>query len=106
VTPEESMDILLTFDELIMGFKKWPEHTATSLSGCDLRTYKSMIKDLPKKDDHKQTPPKYLPRNTHHALYLCPITVISQTHPHIQQVIGYLEYVYQKRILDTSNSTD
>jgi len=59
VTPEESTDIPLTFDELMAGFKKWPERTATSPSGRHLGTYKSMLKDLPEKDDSKQTPPKY-----------------------------------------------
>jgi len=44
--------IPLTFIKLMVGFKKWSECTATSPSGCHLGTYKSMLKDLPKKDNH------------------------------------------------------
>jgi len=31
----------------MQGFKKWLEHTSTSLSGCHLGTYKSLLKDFP-----------------------------------------------------------
>jgi len=35
----------LTFDDLIMGFWKWPEHTSTSPLGLHLGIYKLLAKD-------------------------------------------------------------
>ncbi len=35
----------LEFEALMSGFKKWPEHTTTSPSGCHLGVYKSLLKD-------------------------------------------------------------
>jgi len=35
----------MTFDAMIQGFKKWPEKTATSPSGCHLGIYKTLLKD-------------------------------------------------------------
>jgi len=49
----------LTFEGMLAGFKKWPEKMATSPSGCHLGIYKSMMKDLLEKDNHKQDPPKF-----------------------------------------------
>jgi len=37
----------LRFEELMQGFKKWPERTSTSPSGRHLGTYKSLLKDFP-----------------------------------------------------------
>jgi len=47
----------LEFEELMNGFQKWPEQTATLPSGHHLGIYKLMLKDLPNKDDHKKNPP-------------------------------------------------
>jgi len=35
----------LTFDDMIAGFRKWPERTSTSPSGRHLGIYKSLSKD-------------------------------------------------------------
>jgi len=35
----------MTFDDVIQGFKKWPEKTTTSPSGRHLGIYKTLIKD-------------------------------------------------------------
>jgi len=43
----------LRFEDLMQGFKKWPECTSTSPPGRHLGTYKSLLKDFlpPKKDN-------------------------------------------------------
>jgi len=54
--PNEDISNPLTFEGLMAGFKKWPEKTSTSPSGCHFGIYKSMLKDLPEKDNNKQNP--------------------------------------------------
>jgi len=45
----------LNFDKLTKGFKKWPEKTSTSPSGRHLGVYKSLLKDVHRKDKNKQS---------------------------------------------------
>jgi len=78
--PDETTEIPLTFNELMEGFKKWPEQTATSPSGRHLGTYKSMLKDLPEKDDHKQNPPKYCRIHVMHSIFALLQLVVKHTH--------------------------
>jgi len=40
----------LVSEELMKGFRKWPEHMTTSPSGHHLGMYKSLLKDYPPKD--------------------------------------------------------
>jgi len=54
--PNETPKHELQFDDLMQGFKKWPERTSTSPSGRHLGIYKSLLKDFPpptKKEDPK-----------------------------------------------------
>jgi len=45
----------LDFDKLTEGFKKWPEKTSTSPSGRHLSVYKSLLKDVHRKNDKDDT---------------------------------------------------
>jgi len=78
--PDETTEIPLTFNELMEGFKKWPEQTATSPSGRHLGTYKSMLKDLPEKEDHKQNPPKYRGIHVMHSIFALLQLAVKHTH--------------------------
>jgi len=44
IEPDEKRDMPLTFDELMTGFKKWPERTATSPVGTPLRHVQITVK--------------------------------------------------------------
>jgi len=48
----------ITFEELMKGFKKWPERTTTSPSGRHLGVYKSLLKDHLPKDPPPDLPPQ------------------------------------------------
>jgi len=57
VGPSENTVTPLNTDELIQGFKWWPEHTSTSPSGRHLGIYKSLAKHFPPPKDLKNTTP-------------------------------------------------
>ncbi len=80
IEPDEKTDIPLTFDKLMTGFKKWPERTATSPSGRHLGTYKSLLKDLPEKDDSKKKPPKYRGIHVMHSIFALLQLAVRHTH--------------------------
>jgi len=67
--PKEQSEQPLDFDQLMNGYRKWPERTTTSPSGRHLGIYKSLLKDFPPTNPS----PDYQPR-THgidimHMLY-------------------------------------
>jgi len=78
--PDEETNIALTFEELMVGFKKWPERTATSPSGWHLGIYKSMLKDLPAKDNDKANPPKLRGLQVMHSIFAMLQLAVKHTH--------------------------
>jgi len=64
----------------MVGFKKWPERTATSPSGWHLGIYKSMLKDLQTKDDKKENPPKLCGIQVMHSIFAMLQLVVKHTH--------------------------
>ncbi len=58
MTSSETNAHPLDFEQLMNGYRKWPERTTTSPSGRHLGIYKSMLKDFPPANP----PPDYQPR--------------------------------------------
>jgi len=61
VGPSETTGKPLDTDELIQGFKRWPERTSTSPSGRHLGIYKSLAKHFPPPKDLKNPAPPPVP---------------------------------------------
>jgi len=78
--PNEETHLPLTFKDLMAGFKKWPERTTTSPSGWHLGIYKSMLKDLPTKEDAKQNPPKLHGLQVMHSIFAMLQIAVKHTH--------------------------
>jgi len=62
------------------GFRKWPEKATTSPSGRHMGIYKSMLKDLPKKDDEKQNPHKLHGIQVMHSIFALLQMAVKHTH--------------------------
>jgi len=80
LNPNEDTTHPLTFKGMAAGFKKWPERMATLPSGQHLGIYKSMLKDLPEKDDHKQDPPKFRGLHIMQSVHALLQLAIKHTH--------------------------
>ncbi len=78
--PGEDPTQPLEFEKLMQGFRKWKERTATSPSGRHLGIYKSLLKDLPKKEDKKQTKPVYRGIDVMHSIYALLQLAVKHTH--------------------------
>jgi len=78
--PNEDTSHLLNFEGLMARFKKWPEKTATSPSGWHLGIYKSLLKDLLEKDDHKKASPKMHGTHVMQSIFTMLQLVVKHTH--------------------------
>jgi len=79
----EFSDHLITFEELMQGFKKWSERMTTSPSGCHLGVYKSLLKDhLP-----NNPPPDLPPRIYGIEVMQCVFTLLQLAlkHTHVYE---------------------
>jgi len=96
--PNETPKHELQFDSLMQGFKKWPERTSTSPSGCHLGIYKSLLKDSQHPQKKKNPNPRENLWHTNDADDLQHVVYGCTTHPHVRPLEGRMEYVLEKDI--------